>query len=34
MSYGIIGTGAIGGYYGAMLAKAGNEVHFLFPTLR
>lgn len=30
MSYGIIGTGAIGGYYGAMLAKAGNEVHFLF----
>ena len=30
MKYGIIGTGAIGGYYGAMLAKAGNEVHFLF----
>ena len=30
MSYGILGTGAIGGYYGAMLAKAGNEVHFLF----
>ncbi len=25
----IIGTGAIGGYYGAMLAKAGNDVHFL-----
>ncbi|MBO4658159.1 MAG: putative 2-dehydropantoate 2-reductase [Prevotella sp.] len=30
MKYGIIGTGAIGGYYGAMLAKAGQEVHFLF----
>ena len=29
MTYGVIGTGAIGGYYGAMLAKAGNEVHFL-----
>ena len=30
MSYGIIGTEEIGGYSGAMLAKAGNEVHFLF----
>lgn len=29
MKYAIIGTGAIGGYYGAKLAKAGNEVHFL-----
>ncbi len=25
----IIGTGAVGGYYGAKLAAAGNEVHFL-----
>ncbi len=29
MRYGIIGTGAIGGYYGGKLANAGNEVHFL-----
>ncbi len=29
MKYGIIGTGAIGGYYGGRLAEAGNEVHFL-----
>lgn len=25
----VIGTGAIGGYYGAKLAKSGQEVHFL-----
>ena len=24
---GIIGTGAIGGFYGVMLAKAGFDVH-------
>lgn len=30
MRYGIIGTGAIGGYYGAKLARDGQEVHFLF----
>jgi len=29
MRYSVIGTGAIGGYYGAKLAKAGKEVHFL-----
>ncbi len=29
MKYGIIGTGAIGGYYGGKLAKAGKDVHFL-----
>ncbi len=28
--YAIVGTGAIGGFYGGMLAKAGNDVHFLF----
>lgn len=27
--YGIIGTGAIGGYYGGRLQKAGYDVHFL-----
>ena len=32
MRYGIIGTGAIGGYYGAKLAHAGQEVHFLLHT--
>ena len=29
MRYGVIGMGAIGGYYGAKLARAGKEVHFL-----
>ncbi len=29
MKYGIIGTGAIGGYYGARLAQGGCDVHFL-----
>ncbi|SDR77456.1 2-dehydropantoate 2-reductase [Halopseudomonas sabulinigri] len=29
---GIIGTGAIGGFYGAMLAKGGNDVHFLLRS--
>ena len=28
--YGVIGTGAIGGYYGGKLARSGQEVHFLF----
>ncbi len=32
MKYGVIGTGAIGGYYGAKLAHAGQEVHFLFHS--
>ena len=32
MRYGIIGTGAIGGYYGAKLAHAGMEVHFLLHS--
>ena len=30
MTYGIIGTGAVGGYYGGNLARSGREVHFLF----
>lgn len=32
MKYAIIGTGAIGGFYGAKLAKAGQEVHFLLRS--
>ena len=32
MRYGIIGTGASGGYYGAKLAHAGQEVHFLLHS--
>lgn len=28
-SYAIIGTGALGGFYGALLQKAGIDVHFL-----
>lgn len=32
MRYGIIGAGAIGGYYGARLAQSGQEVHFLLRS--
>ena len=32
MKYAVIGTGAIGGYYGAKLSKAGAEVHFLLHS--
>ena len=32
MKYGIIGTGAIGGYYGAKMAQAGKDVHFLLHS--
>ena len=32
LSYGIIGTGAIGGFYGGILADAGQEVHFLLHS--
>lgn len=32
MKIGIIGTGAIGGFYGGMLAKNGNEIHFLLNS--
>lgn len=30
LNYAIIGTGALGGYYGGKLAQAGQQVHFLF----
>ena len=29
LTYAVVGTGAIGGFYGAKLARAGQEVHFL-----
>lgn len=29
---GIIGTGAIGGFYGMLLARAGLDVHFLLRS--
>ncbi|MEO1528353.1 MAG: putative 2-dehydropantoate 2-reductase [Planctomycetota bacterium] len=32
LSYAIIGSGALGGLYGAMLARAGHEVHFLLRS--
>ncbi|OMP77509.1 putative 2-dehydropantoate 2-reductase [[Flexibacter] sp. ATCC 35208] len=32
MKFAIVGTGAIGGFYGAMLANAGEEVHFLLNS--
>ncbi len=32
MKIGIIGTGAIGGYYGGKLAHAGQDVHFLLHS--
>jgi 2-dehydropantoate 2-reductase len=32
MNFSVIGTGAIGGYYGGLLAHAGQEVHFLIKS--
>ena len=32
LSFAIIGSGALGGLYGAMLARAGCEVHFLLNS--
>lgn len=32
LKYAIIGTGAIGGYYGGKLALAGHDVHFLYHS--
>ena len=32
MKYGVVGTGALGGFYGGMLAKSGADVHFLFRS--
>ncbi len=32
LKYAIIGTGALGGYYGAKLAQGGKDVHFLLNS--
>ena len=32
MKYAVIGTGAIGGYYGGLLARHGMDVHFLLNS--
>ncbi len=32
MRYAIVGSGAVGGLYGGMLARAGNDVHFLLHS--
>ncbi len=32
MRYGVIGTGALGGYYGGLLARNGCEIHFLMRS--
>lgn len=32
LTYGVIGSGAIGGFYGGKLAKANKNVHFLFHS--
>lgn len=32
LRYGVIGTGALGGFYGGKLALAGKDVHFLFRS--
>lgn len=32
LSYAILGTGALGGFYGGRLARAGREVHFLLRS--
>lgn len=31
-SYAVIGTGAVGGYYGSLLQRSGKEVHFLLHS--
>src|SRR4051812_48456983 len=31
-TYAIVGTGAVGGLYGALLQRAGKEVHFLLHS--
>ncbi|MGH8000838.1 MAG: 2-dehydropantoate 2-reductase N-terminal domain-containing protein, partial [Brasilonema sp.] len=31
-TYAILGTGALGGFYGARLQKAGSNVHFLLRS--
>src|SRR5690242_14506971 len=31
-SYAILGTGAVGGYYGGLLQKVGLDVHFLLRS--
>ena len=30
LKYGVIGTGAIGGFYGGFLAKSGKDCEFSF----
>jgi len=32
LKYAVIGTGAIGGYYGGLLARSGKDVHFLLNS--
>jgi 2-dehydropantoate 2-reductase len=32
LKYAVIGSGALGGFYGGMLAHAGKDVHFLFHS--
>ncbi|MDP4210418.1 MAG: putative 2-dehydropantoate 2-reductase [Bacteroidota bacterium] len=32
LKYAVIGTGALGGFYGGKLARSGNDVHFLFRS--
>ena len=32
MKYAIVGTGAIGGFYGGELARIGKDVHFLLRS--
>ncbi len=32
LRYGIVGSGALGGFYGGMLANSGADVHFLFRS--
>jgi 2-dehydropantoate 2-reductase len=32
MKIGVVGCGAVGGYYGAMLARAGHDLHFLLRS--
>ncbi|MFN7626045.1 MAG: 2-dehydropantoate 2-reductase N-terminal domain-containing protein, partial [Pirellula sp.] len=32
LKYGIVGTGALGGFYGGLMARAGLDLHFLLHS--
>ena len=32
LTYGVLGAGALGGFYGGLMARAGFDIHFLFHS--